>query len=138
MPHFDTQAPPERRKRPLKLRIVLLANRLRRLLIASKPRIQLIDNRLHSLLITTRFRTLLIGGVLLLFVMTASIGPFIPASIKDTGALGPGYYDLDYDYVSCDSFNLSKTGYCDAPMGDDIVYCKAKDRSLVDESTECW
>ena len=152
MPGFDTQTPPERRNRSLRLRIVLLANRLRRwliaskphilsvasrlrtLLIATKPRVLSIANRLRSLLIANRLRTLLTGGVLLLFVVTAPVGLFI-YSPWDAGVPGPGYYDLD-DRVSCDSYVLTKTGDCVRPESSEYrVYCEAENRSQVDEFT---
>jgi hypothetical protein len=38
MPDFDTRTPQEERKKPLGVRIALIASKLRALLIASKPR----------------------------------------------------------------------------------------------------
>jgi hypothetical protein len=63
------------------------------------------------------------------------VGLFIySSSERDGGAPGPGYYDLDY--VSCDSYILTKTGDCVEPyMGEGVVNCKAEERWQVDEFT---
>jgi hypothetical protein len=60
MPDFDTQTPPERRDRPIRLRIGSMANMFRGLLVASKPHILSIVSRLRTLLITSKPR---IGNV---------------------------------------------------------------------------
>src|SRR5215212_10017002 len=101
MPDFDTRTPQEERNRPLRLRIALIANKLRTLLTANKVRIPLIANRvrgllnaskgnlvllaerLRSLLVVRRLRTLLIGGGILLFVVAAiPVGLLISCSSR--------------------------------------------------------
>jgi Tol biopolymer transport system component len=101
MPDFDTRTPQEERNKPLRLRIALIASKLRTQLAAIKPRIPLIGNRvrslltaskvrvlslaerLRSLLVATRLRTLLISGGILLFVVAAiPIGLLIYSSSR--------------------------------------------------------
>ena len=94
MPDFDTRKPQEPNE-PDRARIRVVANKLRTLLVATRPRIQLIANRLRSLLMASkrrtlsmanalrgslmanRLRTLLIGGVLLFVVVVVHDGMLI-------------------------------------------------------------
>jgi uncharacterized protein YjbI with pentapeptide repeats len=70
MPDFDTRKPLEPNE-PNRLRIPLIANRLRVLLITTKRRIQSIANELRSLLLANKVRISLVGGVILLLVGAA-------------------------------------------------------------------
>jgi Tol biopolymer transport system component len=94
---FDTRTPQEP-KRTIRLRIAVIANKLRTLSIATRPRIQLIVHKLRNLpiasklhtltmantlrgsLMANRLRSLLIGGVLLFVAVAAPVGLLIYSS----------------------------------------------------------
>jgi|SRR5215212_1899559 len=113
MPDFDTRTPQEERNRPLRLRIALIANKLRSLLTAIKVRIPLIANRvrsllnaskgnlvllaerLRSLLVATRLCTLLISGGIHLFVVAA-----IPVGLLISSSSGMDHQQHERGIVS--------------------------------------
>src|ERR687894_347384 len=68
MPDFDTRRPQESNE-PSRLRIQLIANKIRTLLMAYKPRILSIASSLRSMSTANRLRTMLISGGVLLFVV---------------------------------------------------------------------
>jgi Tol biopolymer transport system component/uncharacterized protein YjbI with pentapeptide repeats len=92
MPDFDTRKPPEPNE-PNRLRIPLIANRLRVLLITTKLRIQSIANGLRSLLLANKVRISLVGGVILLLVGAAFTVLLPIYSSSGKGNWQPGVLD---------------------------------------------
>jgi hypothetical protein len=76
MPDFDTRKPQgsDEANRP---RMTLIANRLSRLLSASKVRILSIASMLRDSLMANKRRSLFVGGVLLFVIAPASVGLLI-------------------------------------------------------------
>lgn len=76
MPDFETRTP-QGSNEPHRPRMTLIANRLSRLLSASKLRILSIASTLSHSLMANRDRSLLVGGVLLFVLVAASVGLLI-------------------------------------------------------------
>ena len=92
MPDFDTRKRLESNE-PNRLRIPLIANRLRVLLITTKLRIQSIANGLRSLLLANKVRISLVGGVILLLVGAAFTVGLPTYSSSGKGNQQPGVLD---------------------------------------------
>src|SRR5215210_4690933 len=73
MPDFDTRKP-QGSDEPNRPRMTLIANRLSRLLSASKVRILSIADTLSHSLMANKLRSVLLGAVLLLVIAPASVG----------------------------------------------------------------
>jgi hypothetical protein len=91
--------------------ILSVANTLHTFLIASKPRMLLLANRLRGLLPAYRLRTLLISGAILLFVVLAApVGLLIYSSSK------PDEQPPEQpETVVCDMKNFQAVGTCMDP-----------------------
>src|SRR5215218_2152738 len=76
MPDFDTRKP-QGSNEPNRPPMTLLANRLSRLLSASKGRILSMAGMLRHSLLANKLRSLLIGGVLIFVIAPALVGMFI-------------------------------------------------------------
>src|SRR5215213_8956561 len=76
MPDFDTRKPQESNE-PNRPRIPLIANRLSRLLSASKPRILTIASTIRHSLMANKLRSLLLGAILLFVIAPALVGLLI-------------------------------------------------------------
>src|SRR5215208_336727 len=76
MPDFDTRKPQESNE-PNRPRIPLIANRLSRLLSASKPRILTIASTILHSLMANKLRSLLLGAILLFVIAPALVGLLI-------------------------------------------------------------
>src|SRR5215212_3261123 len=73
MPDIDTRKPQESNE-PNRPRIPLIANRLSRLLSASKPRILTIASTIRHSLMANKLRSLLLGAILLFVIAPALVG----------------------------------------------------------------
>ena len=85
---FDTRTPQEANE-PNRPRMNLLANRLSRLLSASKHRIFSMASTLRRSLMANKLRSLLIGGVLLFVIAPASVGLLIYSSSHQEDGSSP-------------------------------------------------
>ena len=106
MPDFDTRKP-RGHNEPNRVRIQVVANKLRTVLIATRPRL----------------RTLLVGGGVFLFVIVA-----VPAGLLMYSSGGPttgGDQPQVVNEVTCGTDYLHKTGECHPPSpGEEVEICE--------------
>ena len=120
MPDFDTRKP-QGSNEPNRPRMTLIANRLSRLLSASKVRILSIASTLRRFLMANRLRTLLIGGGMMLFVAAAALGLLIYSSIE----LADGGQKVTDLQQKIEGATLTPLEGC--PVGGDINQSKIRD-----------